>query len=79
MAYALCVKPNDNNLLHIIQESHLIKACYRNTSYHVVAIAQSEEEAFAVVADFVRAFCVLKGIENLRAAEFAKWIAGDAL
>lgn len=77
MAYCLCIKPNDDNLLHIIQESHLAKLCYSNTAYHVVATAQSEAEAFEAVADFVRAFCALQGIENLRAAEFAAWIAGD--
>jgi len=79
MAYCLCIKPEDDNLLHIIQESHLNKACYRNSAYQVVATAQSEAEAVQAAADFVLAFCALHGAEDLRAATFAAWIAGDSI
>ena len=81
MAYCLCIKPGDNNLLHIIQESHLAKQCYARAAqpYHVVAIAQNEPEAYEAAADFVRAFCALRGLENLNAAEFTAWISGDAV
>ncbi|MCL2396629.1 MAG: hypothetical protein FWC93_01030 [Defluviitaleaceae bacterium] len=75
MEYCLCIRPGDNNLLHIVEASHLAKACYRH--YKVVMRAKDERNAFETVADLVQNFCDYNN--DITPDEFKAWIvSGNA-
>ena len=70
MKYALCVKTEDKNLMHILAADELKSPLY--AAYAVIATANDEAAAFAVVADFVQKFCDTG--QALKPDAFKKWL-----
>ncbi|MCL2854651.1 MAG: hypothetical protein FWE21_03435 [Defluviitaleaceae bacterium] len=55
MEYCLCLRKDDNNLLHIIQADELAKPFY--SGFRTIKRADDKEEAFEAVANMVSKFC----------------------
>jgi len=68
--YALCIKSNDNNLLHIIKIDDLKSSMY--ASYQIVLSAKDEAAAFAAVADIVLQFCSTG--QEITVGTFKEWL-----
>ena len=73
MKYALCIKPDDKNLLHIVEKSELVSPLYG--AYQVVATAKNEFAAIEMTADFVQRFCDTGAV--LKPDSFKAWILGE--
>jgi len=73
MKFCLCIKPNDNNLLHIVARKDLKRKVYR--AYRVIATVKDETAAHAAVAGLVQDYCDAHGYNDF--SHFADWIRED--
>ena len=78
MPYYICLKPEDKNLLHIIEADDKQKSVY--SSYIVMFSAENEIEAYETVADLLQDFCKYDqdfGFGgHLDTAKFKAWLLG---
>ncbi|MCL2376316.1 MAG: hypothetical protein FWC76_02855 [Defluviitaleaceae bacterium] len=75
MEYCLCIKPDDNNLLHIISQDHMHKAAY--ATYKIVKTVFDEMDAFTEAAALVQMFCDAHGDADF--SNFKAWLVGECL